>query len=71
MIDVYAGSLLVEQAGWEKDELGTDRKSLVASLYAERYLADRGRLRGIDRGPSEAISRFGELQDGALVDDLV
>jgi hypothetical protein len=71
MIDVYAGSLLVEQAGWEKDELGTDRKGLVASLYAERFLVDRGRLRGIDRGPSEAITRFSELQDGALVDHRV
>jgi hypothetical protein len=69
MIDVYAGALLAEQAGWEKDSLDGDRKSLVLSLYADRYLADRERLRGIDRGPSEAMARFGELQDGALVDD--
>ncbi len=71
MIDVYAGALLAEQAGWEKDELGTDRKSIVAKLHAERFLADRGRLRGVDSDVGEAITRFGELQEGALVDDRV
>ncbi len=69
MIDTYAGALLCEQAGWERDELGTDRKALVAETYAERYLADGGRLRGIDADASEAIARFGELAGGALVDD--
>jgi acyl-CoA dehydrogenase len=68
MIDVFAGALLAEQAGFEKDELASDRKSAVTALYAERYLTDRGRLRGIDRGPSDATKRFDELQEGALVD---
>lgn len=68
MVDVYAGALLCEQAGWERDELGTDRKALVAQTYGARYLADRGRLRGIDAEASDSIARFRELADGALVD---
>ena len=34
--------------GFEQRELGSDRKALVARLYARRHLADRGPLRGID-----------------------
>ena len=45
MVDVYAGALLLEHAGYEQRELGTDRKSLVARLYARRHLADHGPLR--------------------------
>ncbi len=71
MVDVYAGALLCEQAAWERDELGTDRKTLVAQTYADRYLADRGRLRGIDAEASESMARFDELAEGALVDDRV
>jgi hypothetical protein len=67
MADVYAASLLLEQAGWERSELGTDRKALVARLYAEAHLADRGALRGID-APAEDLDRFKELADGALTD---
>ena len=33
MVDVYAGALLVEQAGWEQAEMGADRKELVCRLY--------------------------------------
>ena len=40
--DVYAGALLTEQAAWEHATRGTDRKSLVARLYARRYLAEPG-----------------------------
>jgi acyl-CoA dehydrogenase len=69
MVDVYSGALLVEQAGWEAAELGTDRKALVAQSYAERYLADRGRLRGIDADSNGSFARFDELANGALVDD--
>jgi hypothetical protein len=69
MVDVYAGALLVEQAGWEKRELGSDRKSLVARLYCDAHLADRGPLRGIDAPASEDLERFKELADGALLDD--
>jgi hypothetical protein len=71
MVDVYAGALLVEQAGYEQRELGSDRKSLVARLYARRHLVDRGPLRGIDEPRSEELDRFKDLWDGALVDDRV
>jgi alkylation response protein AidB-like acyl-CoA dehydrogenase len=66
MGDVYAGALLTEQAAWERATRGGDRKALVARLYAERYLADRGPLRGIDADSDEALERFDELAEGAL-----
>jgi alkylation response protein AidB-like acyl-CoA dehydrogenase len=66
MGDVYAGALLTEQAAWEREARGSDRKALVARLYALRYLADRGPLRGIDADFDEALERFDELVDGAL-----
>jgi acyl-CoA dehydrogenase len=65
--DVYAGALLTEQAAWERATRQTDRKALVARLYALRHLADQGPLRGIDAENDEAIERFDELVDGALV----
>jgi hypothetical protein len=68
MVDVYAGALLLEQAGYEQRELGTDRKSLVARLYARNHLADRGPLRGIDDPGVEELERFKDLWDGTLVD---
>jgi alkylation response protein AidB-like acyl-CoA dehydrogenase len=68
MVDVYAGALLVEQAGYEQRELGSDRKTLVARLYAQRHLVDVGPLRGIDEPRNEALDRFKDLWDGALVD---
>ena len=68
MIDVYAAALLLEQAGWEQAELGTDRKQLVARLYVREHLADRGPLRGID-APAEELQRFKDLVDGAFLDD--
>jgi alkylation response protein AidB-like acyl-CoA dehydrogenase len=68
MGDVYAAALLIEQAAWEKEALGTGRKALVARLYAERQLAAPGRLRGIEAERSEALDRFDELAGGALVD---
>jgi alkylation response protein AidB-like acyl-CoA dehydrogenase len=67
MSDVYAGALLTEQGAWERTTSGTDRKALVARLYAQRYLADHGPLRGIDADGDEAIERFDELVRGALV----
>ncbi|BBY23887.1 hypothetical protein MSTO_40920 [Mycobacterium stomatepiae] len=66
MGDVYAGALLIEQAAWERENRGRERKALVASLYAQRYLADRGPLRGIDADADAALERFDELADGAL-----
>jgi len=66
MGEVYAGALLIEQAAWERAERRTDRKALVARLYAQRYLADRGPLRGIDTDGDEAIECFDELVAGAL-----
>ncbi|HZU47710.1 MAG TPA: acyl-CoA dehydrogenase family protein [Mycobacterium sp.] len=69
MGDVYAGALLTEQAAWEQAARHADRKALIARLYAQRYLADRGPLRGIDVEGDEAIERFDELADGALTID--
>ena len=66
MGDVYAAALLIEQSAWERTTFGTDRKAVVARLYAQRYLADRGPLRGIDADSDEALERFDELVDGAL-----
>ena len=68
MVDVYAAALLLEQAGWEQEELGSDRKALVARLYVRDHLADRGPLRGID-APAEELQRFKDLVDGAFVDE--
>jgi acyl-CoA dehydrogenase len=66
MGDVYAGALLCEQAAWERATRGDDRKALIARLYARRYLAVPGPLRGIDAESDEALERFDELVDGAL-----
>jgi acyl-CoA dehydrogenase len=66
MGDVYGGALLTEQAAWERETGGGERKALVARLYAQRYLADRGPLRGIDAEADEGLDRFDELVDGAF-----
>jgi alkylation response protein AidB-like acyl-CoA dehydrogenase len=68
MADVYAGAVLLEQAGFEQRESGSDRKALVARLYAGRHLVDPGPLRGIDAAKSEELDRFKDLWDGALID---
>jgi alkylation response protein AidB-like acyl-CoA dehydrogenase len=69
MGDVYAGALLTERAAWARETRQADRDALVARLYAQRYLADHGPLRGIDVEGDEAIERFDELVDGTLVID--
>ena len=66
MGDVYAGALLAEQAAWERATSRGARKTLVARLYSQRCLVDRGPLRGIDTEGDEAIERFDELVAGAL-----
>jgi alkylation response protein AidB-like acyl-CoA dehydrogenase len=66
MGDVYAGALLTEQAAWEQETRGSDRKAMVARLYVQRHLAERGPLRGIGADTDEALDRFDELADGAL-----
>ncbi|MCV7029459.1 acyl-CoA dehydrogenase family protein [Mycobacterium sherrisii] len=66
MGDVYAGALLIEQAAWERQTCAGARKALVAALFARRYLADPGPLRGIDADTDEALQRFDELANGAL-----
>jgi hypothetical protein len=71
MVDAYAAALLLEQAGYEQRELGSDRKAVVARLYARRHLADLGPLRGIDEPRSEELERFKDLWDGALLDERV
>ncbi|WP_067486374.1 acyl-CoA dehydrogenase family protein [Actinomadura hibisca] len=70
MADVHAAALLLEQAGWERATHGSDRKALVARLYARAHLADHGPLRGID-DPAEDLDRFADLADGALTDHRV
>jgi alkylation response protein AidB-like acyl-CoA dehydrogenase len=67
--DVYAGALLTELAAWEQATGGTDRKALVARLYARRYLTEPGPLRGIDDDADEGLERFDELAEGALIAD--
>jgi len=69
MAEVYAAALICEQAEWELREYADDRKSLVAALYAERYLKDRGPLRGIDETESLALEQFEKLVAGALADE--
>jgi alkylation response protein AidB-like acyl-CoA dehydrogenase len=68
MIDTYAAALLLEQAGFEQSELGSDRKQLVARLYVRAHLADLGPMRGLD-APPEELQRFKDLCDGAFADD--
>jgi alkylation response protein AidB-like acyl-CoA dehydrogenase len=68
MVDVYAGALLVEQSGWEQAELGSDRKQLVARLYARDHLAAPDPWRGIG-GRAEELERFKDLCDGAFLDN--
>ena len=67
MVDVYAAALLLEQADMERDRMGSNRKALVARLYARWHLADAGHLRGIE-APADELARFEELAQGALVD---
>ncbi|MDQ2874978.1 MAG: acyl-CoA dehydrogenase family protein [Actinomycetota bacterium] len=69
MADVYAGALLLEHAGAQEREQGSDRKTLVARLYARRHLADLGPMRGIGEPRAEELDRFNDLWDGALADD--
>ena len=67
MIDVYAGALLLEQAGAERSVDGGSRKALVARLYTRAHLGGRDPL-ALITAPGEELERFKELVDGALVD---
>ncbi len=67
MGDVYGGALLTERAAWARETRDADSNALVAQLYAQRYLADHGPLRGIDAEGDAAIERFDELVETALV----
>ncbi|NUR93034.1 MAG: DNA alkylation response protein [Nonomuraea sp.] len=67
MADVYGAALLVEQARWEERNGHGTRRALVARLYIDAHLADRGPLRGIDR-PAEGLDRFDELLSGAFTE---
>jgi len=68
MAEVYAGAILCERAEWELRTFNDDRKSLIATLYTERYLTDRNRMRDLDLPNNLAIDRFDDLVAGALVD---
>jgi hypothetical protein len=67
MAEVYAGAILCERAEWELRTFNDDRKSLIATLYTERYLTDRNRMRDLDLPNNLAIDRFDDLVSGALV----
>ena len=67
MGDVYGGALLTEQAAWARATGRGERNALVANLYAQRYLADHGPLRGMDVESDDAIERFDELLAGAFL----
>jgi alkylation response protein AidB-like acyl-CoA dehydrogenase len=71
MAEVYTGAVLIEQADWERREFGDERKSLIAQLYADRYLGDPGPLRGIDATSHLALERVDALVAGALVDERI
>ena len=68
MAEVYAAAILCERAEWELRTFNDDRKSLVATLYTERYLTDRSRMRDLDSPSNLAIDRFDDLVNGSLVD---
>jgi alkylation response protein AidB-like acyl-CoA dehydrogenase len=69
MAETFTAAVLCERADWELREFGDDRKSLIASLYAERYLADPDALRGIGARSNPALDRFEEIISGTLVDE--
>lgn len=64
--DVYAGALLTERAAWERAESGSERAAVVARMYARRYLAEPGPLRGIDAETDDVTEHFDELVAGCL-----
>jgi hypothetical protein len=68
MAEVYAAAILCERADWEMRTFNDDRKSIIATLYTERYLTDRNRMRDIDAPHSAALDRFDDLVSGTLVD---
>jgi hypothetical protein len=49
-------------------QYGDDRKGVIATLYTERYLTDRNRMRDIDLPSSLALERFDDIVNGTLVD---
>jgi len=68
MAETFTAAILCERAEWELRQYGDDRKSVIATLYAERYLTDRNRLRDIDSPSSLALDRFDDIVNGTLVD---
>jgi acyl-CoA dehydrogenase len=65
MIDVAAASLLIEQAAWEQNEVGSTRKAIVARAYTRLHLSSDPRNLSMQDLPEE-VSRFKELVDGAF-----
>ena len=68
MAEVYAAAILCERADWELRTFNDDRKSVIATLYTERYLTDRSRMRDLDSPTTLALDRFDDLVNGTLVD---
>ena len=69
MAEVYTAAMLCERAEWELREFGDDRKSLVATLYTQRYLGEPDPWRNVASPDSPELERFSELVAGSLVDD--
>jgi hypothetical protein len=68
MAEVYAAAILCERADWELRTFDDDRKSVIATLYTEKYLSDRKRMRDIDAPSNLALERFDDIVSGTLVD---
>jgi alkylation response protein AidB-like acyl-CoA dehydrogenase len=64
---VYAGAALLGQVSYEAGHGGSQRKALVAALYARRHLLPPDPLGGVADDGLE-LERFKELRDGAFVD---
>jgi hypothetical protein len=68
MAETFTAAILCERAEWELRQYGDDRKGVIATLYTERYLTDRNRMRDIDLPSSLALERFDDIVNGTLVD---
>ena len=64
----YAGAVLWEQATWEADALGDDRRMLVAAHWAKRRLDGAGHLAEIEDPDATELVQFDRIMDGALLD---
>ena len=64
----YAGAVLWEQATWEAEHLGDDRRLLVAGHWAKRRLDGGGLAAEIEDPDTTELAHFDRIMDGALAD---